>query len=317
MMKSLATVLLIFLCFIPICSFSQIEINTKLPDTVSHWERKNNVGLYLTEIAFVNWSAGGTSSISGIVKGNFTRNFTEKNYNWTNELIVRYGMNKQDGIEIRKTEDALQFNSAFGYRKDTLSNWYHTAKFNFNTQFTNGYSYPNKVIAISKPLAPAYVFLGAGAGYANKEKTQTLYLSPITFKATMVLDQGLANLGAFGVNKAIYDLNGNLIRKGKKSKNEFGFLTTSYFKKEIFKNINLENRLSLYSDYVNNFGNIDVNCDLQLDLMVNQHVRANIGTQVVYDDDIATKKEVDGGQVDAGPKVQLKQLLGVGLVYAF
>jgi hypothetical protein len=27
---------------------------------------------------------------------------------------------KQDGIELRKTEDVLQFNSALGYRKNTL-----------------------------------------------------------------------------------------------------------------------------------------------------------------------------------------------------
>jgi hypothetical protein len=66
-------------------------------------------------------------------------------------LIVRYGLNKQDGIELRKT-DVLQFNSALGYRKDTLSNWYHTAKFNFNTQFTDGYAYPNT--EVSKRFAP-------------------------------------------------------------------------------------------------------------------------------------------------------------------
>jgi hypothetical protein len=51
----------------------------------------------------VNWNAGGTSSISGLLKGKFNRVYTKDNYNWTNELIVRYGLNKQDGIELRKT----------------------------------------------------------------------------------------------------------------------------------------------------------------------------------------------------------------------
>jgi hypothetical protein len=32
---------------------------------------------------------------------------------------MRYGLNKQDGVELRKTEDAFQFNSTLGYRKDT------------------------------------------------------------------------------------------------------------------------------------------------------------------------------------------------------
>nr|WP_244175195.1 DUF3078 domain-containing protein [Flavobacterium urumqiense] len=284
---------------------------------LSHWTKKNTLGFYISEIAFVNWSAGGTSSVSGLIKGDFSKVYTRENYKWSNELIVRYGLNKQDGIEVRKTDDALQLNSTFGYRQDTISNWYHSAKFNFNSQFTNGYSYPNTEIAISKPFAPAYIFLGVGAENIIKEKKRTFYISPFTFKKTLVLDQRLANQGAFGVTKAVYDANGILIMEGKRSKTELGFLMTSFYKKEIFKNINLENRLSLYSDYINNFGNVDVDCDLILDLVVNQYVKANIGTRIVYDDDIKSKKEVDGTQVTQGPKAQLKQMLGVGIVYVF
>jgi hypothetical protein len=114
---------------------------------------------------------------------------------------VRYGLNKQDGIR-KKTEDVLQFNSALGYRKDTLSNWYHTAKFNFNTQFTDGYAYPNTEVSISKRFAPAYIFLGLGAEYATKDK-QNYFTYPFTSKITMVLDQRLANQGAFGVKSTV------------------------------------------------------------------------------------------------------------------
>jgi hypothetical protein len=297
--------------------FPQDQITTELPDTISYWKKTNRLGFDISEIAFVNWSAGGTSSISGLLKGNFSRIYAKKNRKWVNELMVRYGMNKQDGIELRKTDDAIQFNSTFGYRKDSTSNWYHSAKLNFNTQFSNGYSYPNKEIAISKPFAPAYLFMGVGGEYSNKEMKMNLYVSPFTLKTTMVLDQRLADQGAFGVEKAVYDADGNLISNGKKSKNELGFLLTSIYKKEIFKNINFENRLSLYSDYINKFGNVDIDCDLLLDLVVNQYVRANIGTRIVYDDDIKNKKEIDGAQVTQGPKTQLKQVLGVGLTYVF
>jgi hypothetical protein len=166
-------------------------------------------------------------------------------------------------------------------------------------------------------FAPAYIFLGVGAENANKEKKRIFYISPFTFKTTLVLDQNLANQGAFGVNKALYDANGTMISSGKRSKTELGFLFTSFYKKEIVKNITLVNKLSLYSDYINNFGNIDVDCDLSLDLVVNQYVKANIGARVVYDDDIKAKEEVNGTQVTVGPKAQLKQLLGVGIVYQF
>ena len=302
----------------PITATRKIKTGLPLPIfPVSAWQSKNTVGFDLNEIAFVNWNAGGVSSISGLLKGNFIRTHTTENSKWVNELIVRYGINKQDGLTVRKSDDEVRFNSTFGYRDDTTSNWYYSAKLNFNTQFTNGYKYPDTSSPISKPFAPAYTFLGAGADYFDKEKKFDVYISPITIKNTLVLDQTLADKGAFGVNKAIYETQGNLISEGKQSKTEFGFLVTNYYKKEVWKNITMENRLSLYSDYLNNFGNIDVEWKLQFDLVVNQYVSANIGTHTIYDDDVKTYEEIDGVKVAGGPTLQLKQTLGIGMVYNF
>ena len=299
-------------------SFSQeIVIQTSIKDTTSYWKNSNIVGFDLSEIAFVNWSAGGNSSISGLLKGNFVRKYETENAKWLNELILRYGVNKQDGVEVRKTDDVFQLNSTFGYRKDTISNWYSSAKFNFNIQFTNGYAYPNTDDAISKPFAPAYLFLGIGTEYINRKEKISVYLSPFTTKSTFVLDQRLANQGAFGVDKAVYDIDGNLISKGKKHKTELGVLVSSGYKKEVIKNIVLDNRLSLYSDYINRFGNIDVDWQMQLNLTVNEYVKANIGLHMIYDDDIKSKEEINGEQVILGPKLQLKQALGIGIIYNF
>lgn len=311
-------------------SFAQLgdTITTKKVETAerldslkvipSPWKKENIVGFDLSEIAFVNWNAGGNSSISGLLRGTFTRNYEVKSQKWVNELIIRYGITKQDGVELRKTDDDLQFNSTFGYRRDTTSNWYHSAKFNFRTQITDGYSYPNTEISISEAFAPAYTFLGVGAEYNDKKKSMQLYISPLTMKNTLVLNQRLANQGAYGVTRAIYDpITQELIRKGEKSRTELGFLVMTAFKKEVFTNIKLENRLSLYSDYINNFGNIDVDWQMQWDFIVNKYVRASINTHLIYDDDIKTKDEVNGEQVTLGPKVQLKQMLGVGITYKF
>lgn len=284
---------------------------------LTHWKAKNMIGFDLSEIALVNWSAGGVSSVSGLLKGTFTRIRTLDNSEWTNELIFRYGINKQDGLDLRKSDDEFRINSTFGYRRDPKSNWFHSVKFNFNTQFTNGYKYPNTTNPISKLFAPAYTFLGVGANYFDKKNNFTLFISPLTMKNTLVLSQTLANNGAFGVTKATYDSDGNIINKGENSKTEVGFLITNHYKKEVLKNITMENRLSLYSDYINNFGNIDIDWSLNFDLVVNQYVRANIGTQLVYDDDIKTTKEVNGIEVPSGAKIQLKQILGVGMVYLF
>lgn len=309
------------IALISIATFQQISaqgiIRTSKPDTITHWKAKNTVGLDLTQVAFINWNAGGENSISGILKGAFVRKYSKNRFVWHNELITRYGLNKQDGREARKTDDAIQLNSTAGFKTDTISNWYYSAKFNFNTQFTNGYAYPNTELAISKPFAPAYVFLGVGTEYINKEEGFKAYFSPLTFKTTFVLDERLADQGAFGVTKATYDSNGNLLQHGAKTRTEMGILITNHFKKEIFKNINLDNRIALYSDYINNFGNIDIDWQFQLDMVVNQYVRANISTNLIYDDDIKSKEDVNGVQTIRGPKIQVKQILGVGLSYVF
>ncbi len=316
-MKSNTRLLVLFLIFSLQFLYSQNKITIKLPDTITNWTKENKVGFDMSQIGFINWNAGGNNSISGLLKGNFTRLYKYGNLKWNNELIFRYGVNKLDGASFKKTDDALQVNSTFGYRSDTISNWYYSGKFNFNTQFTNGYAYPNTDKAISKYFAPAYFFLGIGTEYVSKKNKINFYISPLTMKATLVIDEVLANEGAYGVTKAIYDINGNIISRGKKSKTELGCLFTMNHKDEVYKNMILENKLVLYSDYINNFGNIDVDWQILLELTVNQYVKASIGTHVIYDDDIKAKQEFDGKQITIGPKIQLKQILGIGLVYSF
>jgi hypothetical protein len=137
-------------------------------------------------------------------------------------------------------------------------------------------------------------------------------------KNTLVLNQRLANQGAFGVRKALFDpITNQLIREGEMSRTELGVLIMTGFKREIYKNITLENRLSLYSDYINRFGNVDVDWQMQWDFIVNKYVRANVNMHLIYDDDIKAKEEIAGEQVTVGPKIQLKQMLGIGLTYSF
>lgn len=315
MIKKACFILLFFIT----SQYTQAQIvKTALPDTTaSRWEKVNKVGLDFTQIAFVNWSAGGNNSISGLIKGHFIRAYKYNNMKWNNELLMRYGLNKQENQDVRKTDDAFLLNSTIGYRKDSISNWFYGGKFTFQSQFANGYSYPNVEKAISKLFAPAYVFVGIGAEYARKDLGFTLYLSPLTQKTTIVLDKRLSNEGAFGVAKAIYDTNGTLLRSGGKSRTELGTLISGQFKREIAKNMVLDTRATLYTDYINKFGNIDIDWFSNIEMTVNKYVKANVGLHVMYDDDIKSKKEENGIQVTRGPRIQLKQIIGVGVLYTF
>lgn len=302
--------------------FAQDSLTVKtdslsIPKDTIYWTKKNEVGLDITQVSFINWNIGGNNSIAALLKGRFERRYEKDMLSWNNDLSVRYGINKQDDQEMRKTDDLLQFVSTVGYKMSKNSRWSYSSKFNFNTQFTNGYSYPNTDVSISHTFAPAYVFLGVGAEYYKKEKEINVYLSPLTLKSTIVLNQRLADQGSFGVRGALYDENENRIRKGKLHKTEVGFLFSNGWKKKIYENINFENRITLFTDYFNNFGNIDIDWQMQLDFVVNKHVRANITAHIIYDDDVKAKEEVAGEMITVGPKLQMKQSLGVGLVYTW
>lgn len=307
----------------PVISFKQTKpllkpfYRFKVP---SFWEEQNLLELSLSEVAFVNWNAGGDNAITAIAKLKFLRNYKFRYVSWKNDLEMRFGWNAQEGRKWRKTDDAIRVSSTFGYRRDTISNWYYSAKANFNTQFADGFKYPNRENPISRFMAPGYFFLGAGASYISEGDKFNLYISPITHRSTFVLDQELADNGAFGVEEAVRDADGNVIQKGENVLTSFGFLITNNWKTQIVKNVGIDHRLNLYTDYLRNFGNIDVDWELNINLIVNEYVKAMIGTHLIYDDDIRfdVVEDAEGNILDPGvPKVQFKQLLSIGIAYDF
>ena len=275
---------------------------------IHFWNNKNELNVNLSEVAFVNWNAGGNNSISTLGNLNFVRNYKFRYISWENELRLGYGINAQEGEPIQKTDDFIRFASTFGFRRDTLSNWYYSAKMNFNTQFANGFRGDDRTTPISKFMAPGYLFVGAGISLILEEKKFNLYISPFTQKATFVLDEELSSQGAFGVEN------------GRKVFMEVGFLVTSTWQKEVAKNVLMNTRLDLYSDYIRSFGNIDVNWELDFALTVNKYIKTNIQLNLIYDDDVRFDQVVDddGTVINPGdPRIQLKQFLGVGLNYLF
>jgi len=313
---------LLFVFFLIITISKATILNDSIaikPDSISNWTTKNKIGLIFTQNSFVNWNSGGNNSLSGILKIHLIKNYKNSHLAWSNELKSNYGLNKEEDRELRKTEDLFEVNSTFGYRKNRKSNWYYSAKLNFKTQYSNGYKYPNTDKPISKLFSPAYLFVGVGSEYTSKENDFKLYLSPITNKTTFVLNQSLANEGSFGVKPAIYDNLGELITEGENVKMEFGTLVSGEWAANVMTNIKMENKLSLYSDYLNNYGNVDVNWELNFDLTINKYVTANVGSQLLFDDDVKHKEDLNNdGKLDVlGAKIQIKQLLGVGFLYVF
>jgi hypothetical protein len=204
-------------------------------------------------------------------------NYSDLYYQWRPSARLRYGINKQQSQRFRKTEDELELISTFRFRQDTITNWYFSGRFNFKIQLTDGYNYPNRDNQISRLMAPGYAFFGGGVEYGKNLDKFSLYFSPLTFKATFVLDEDLSNARAFGVKPAVFDDNGNMIKSGERVRREMGILFANAYETIVFENINLQHQLSLYTDYLDHFGNIDVDFEIIFDFKVNQYVKATLG----------------------------------------
>lgn len=97
-----------------------------------------------------------------------------------------------------------------------------------------------------------------------------------------------------------------------------GILLTNQYQQEVLENVKVNSIIRLYTDYLNDFGNIDIDWELTIDMQVNSYIKAMISSHLRYDNDIKTNVERDDITneeiVISGAKLQWKQLLGVGVV---
>lgn len=270
------------------------------------WDKGAKGTFLLNQVTLSNWQAGGQNSVSGNLALNFFANYYHKKWRWANRLDIGYGKQWANDLLI-KTDDRFELNS----RADrTISkNWSASLNLNFRTQFENGFENPEDLVPISTFLAPAYTILGIGFTYSPSDKF-SVFLSPATMKYTLVNDQRLADLGSYGVEAAEIDTNGTIITSGKKHRIEVGAYVNAYFKTPVMKNITFESKLDLFSNYLNNPQNIDVNWENGLFMKVNKYITVNLVAHLIYDDDILFT-DADG----VGPRTQFRQSLGVGLSY--
>jgi hypothetical protein len=281
-------------------------------DADTAWKVGFDASLLGSQVGFTNWAQGGDNSItiSGFL--NMFATYEKGRNKWENLLGLAYGQTRTGKRDFRKSEDKIDFSSAYGFK--AKDKWYYTALFNFKSQFATGYNYVDDQdslkVKISNFLAPAFTSIGLGIEYVPTDY-MSFYLSPVTARWIIVNDQDLANAGAFGVEGAEYDDSGVMISEGKTIKNEFGAYFRFLFKKDIVKNVNFSTKLELFSNYIENPQNIDINWDTMITMSVNSWLSANFGLQMIYDDDTPIV-DSDG---NIGPRTQIKQLLGVGLTY--
>lgn len=247
------------------------------------WKKSGVVTFLFNQSAFNNWLAGGTDNISGTLGLNYDFNYAKGDWTWDNKIIASYGLTKLDSEQTQKTDDRLEFNSVVG--KKANENWYYSAFFNFKTQMS---STDLDGVQLSHFFSPAYFQFGPGMLWKKSDNLK-VNIAPATSKL-VVLSSDLAP--AFGV-----DL-------GESTRYEIGASINGYYKFNIMENVSIENILNLYSNYIEEAKNIDIDYTMNVIMKINKYLSANLALQAIYDD-------------NAFEGFQTREVFGLGVNYNF
>lgn len=304
------------------------------------WDVGGMGSLTYSEVGLFNWAAGGQSNMTLIGNLNLYSNRKYTNASWENSLDLAYGFIKNNFIfdpsaPVTKAEDKIDFNSKFG-KKAWSEKVNYASLVNFRTQFAPGLATPGAPVYVSKALAPAYLVVAVGLDFKPNEAL-SFFVSPVSGKMTIVTDDSLAGVSSFGVNQR--DENGDLRPgAGLNTRMEFGATFRAKFKKDIMKNVGLETNLELFSNYIDRPQNVDVRWSNNLVARINKYITATLITDMIYDHDVliplvdakgAPRYSInpntglpytDGNGTPIqrkGPRVQFKQVFGLGFAYKF
>jgi hypothetical protein len=200
----------------------------------------------------------------------------------------------------KKTDDRFEFNSVYGKRAS--GNWYYSFILNFRTQFTDGYLYSKNAggaeirVENTGIFSPAYLTFGPGI-YWKKSDNLKVNFAPVTSKFTFV-NSDYTSLPGY-VDGKYFGVDAN-----KTMRYELGFYASGYYKFKLMDNVTAENILSLYSNYLDQPGNVDLDYQINIVMKINKTLSANLTFQTIYDD-------------NAFPGFQTREVFGVGVNYNF
>lgn len=269
------------------------------------WKTSADFSLNASQTSFTDWAAGGDNSISGNSFFSFNANYKKDKMSWENSVDLGIGYMKQGKNDFFKNDDRIAISSKYG--RTAFENWHYSSLVSFRTQFTEGFkSIAEDSIKVSDFLAPGYLTVSIGMDYKPNDDL-TILISPLAGRSTFVMDDDLSALGSFGV------------KKGKNVRHEFGGFLKIQYKWDIMENINLRSNLELFSNYLEDPQNVNLNWENIFRLKINSYISANIHLTMIYDDNVKVSYDSTGDGINDsfGPRLQIRNIMGIGFSYKF
>ncbi|NIU58657.1 MAG: DUF3078 domain-containing protein [Phycisphaerae bacterium] len=252
------------------------------------WKRQIIGNINLTQASFDNWEQGGESALAWQVNLNTTFTLDREKYSWSNSGKFTLGFAKVGDTEAKKSDDVINIESVFTRKLTKLLNPFVavTAK----TQFVSGFEFDgDEKTKVSEFMDPGYFTQSVGVGYAPNDVIKTRV--GFSVKETITSD--------FPIPYADDPDTPEI----EKTKIEPGISSVTDVKKNFQEDVLFTSKLDIFSD-LEAFDRIDVLWENSLTLKVTKFINVSVNVDLLYDKDISDK-------------YQLKQVLAVGLTYAF
>lgn len=286
-------VLVVYIClFYSLNVFGQ-DTEAEVVQDTTYWESGISFGLNFNQASFSgNWKAGGVNSIAfgSIVTGK--ANYAKDKWSWDNQLEMIFGVVKNEGQELRKSNDRIFFDSKVGYKLS--DKWNYFGALNFITQFADGFDYGgDEPTLISSFFAPAFLTTGFGLEYKPNEEF-ALRIAPISPRLTFVNNLNIADNVPENYGVPV----------GSRLRTEWlaaqVFMT---YNKEITENLAINTRYQMFANYETlAFNTIDHRLDITVIAKITQFVDVTFTSINVYD-------------IDMDPGIQFSQALALGILY--
>lgn len=280
-----------------------------------------NFGLNINQLALSHWAAGGESSSTGKAFANLELSHIKRNRESKLNGQFAFGISHFSDKRFEKADDKIDLSYSYIHRRSKWMNFSIVST--FNTQFADGYTYPNDSVRISSFFAPAYLTVSAGYTLTAKKRNLQLYMSPMAGKMTFVMAQELADQGKYGVKPGYYTPD-SLWVPGENQVAALGANIIVNYKQAIGHNIHYNTVFNIYYNYSEVRDDkrikIDFNWENSVNFTINKHLSAILFVHMKYDHNTTfpIERTINGELVTVNePKIQIKESLGIAFMHKF
>lgn len=327
---------LFLLCFL----FSNAAFGQEAPKDTSYWKSGAGFALAFDQLLNINPRQGSAQDRLGFGGGiNVFGNYQKDRVAWGNQGQWNFGVQRlgvgvvrigatNANVPFQKSLDELVFSSKLGYKTGADSKIFYAADLNFLSQLTptyqGGSSFPGLFLndvqgssRLSQLFSPAIINLALGIDYKPTAKL-SLFYSPLGAKWVIVGNDVIALRGVHG-NPVTKNAQGGIVSAKNVDAQLGSQLRVLYNNKFFGDKLTYTSNLLLFSNYLNQPQNIDVDWRNSLSWTLFKNFQLSVLANFYYDDDMnmftsdfnaINGIKVDGtGKAVTGPRLSVTQQL--------